>query len=158
VRLPTGSTNRSSSVEDLSLGSAKTVLLGTAVIDASVGRFGLTTAANASASTGAEAVPVQDAGFLASRPTDWVEVHARPRWRLSQALAVHAAYSYRSSESGADHLAGAGLSFFPLATRPGDAPPMEMRFTHLEAVRGDPGMPKFFREQLEVRAYLRLFR
>lgn len=158
ARLPTGSTERASGVQDLSLGSGEVVANGGAVLDALAGRFGLTTAVTASATlAGSDAVPVNI--FAPDPPsTDWLEVHARPRWHLSRALSVHGAYSYRHNNVGADHLVGGGVSFLPLPTVPGGSPPMEVRFTHLEAIRGDAGMPKFFREQLEVRVYLRLFR
>jgi hypothetical protein len=33
-----------------------------------------------------------------------------------------------------------------------------MRFTHLQAITGDPGRPQFFRDQLELRIYYRLLK
>jgi hypothetical protein len=158
ARLPTGSTKRRSSVVDLSLGDGEVVFNGSAVLDAAAGRFGLTTAATASFTPAGADAPVFDL-FGPERPsTDWLEVLVRPRWHLSQALALHGAYSQRIDNGGSHHLAGGGVSFMPLPTAPGRSPPMEVRFTHLEAIRGDAGRPKFFREQLEVRLYLRIFR
>ena len=59
---------------------------------------------------------------------------------------------------GVDQLVGGGVSYSTLsAYRAGArALPMEMRFTHLEAVSGDANRPKFFRDQLEMRIYFRL--
>jgi hypothetical protein len=158
ARLPTGSSKFESSVEDLSLGAGDPIVSGSAVLDASAGRFGVTTAMSASQSLAANDLLPLLGGIPRPPTTDWIEVHARPRWHLSSALSLHGAYSYRRSDTGGDHLAGAGVSFMPLPTKPGGSPPMEMRFTHLEAIGGDAGMPKFFRDQLEVRVYLRVFR
>jgi hypothetical protein len=46
----------------------------------------------------------------------------------------------------------------PDALRSGGRLPIEMRFTHLEAISGAVGQPKYFRDQIEVRIYYRLLR
>ena len=52
---------------------------------------------------------------------------------------------------------GGGVSYSTLSSYRGTGPlPIEMRFTHLEAITGDAGRLKFFRDQLEVRIYYRL--
>lgn len=84
-----------------------------------------------------------------------------PRWHLSEPLSFFAAYSLRSTDAlGNDQLLGGGISYSTLAQYgPNNRSlPIEMRFTHLEAVAGDAGRPKFFRDQLELRLYLRLLR
>ena len=57
-----------------------------------------------------------------------------------------------------DQLIGGGVTYSTLSAYENRriALPLEMRFTHLEAVSGDAGRPKFFRDQLEVRVYFRL--
>jgi hypothetical protein len=61
--------------------------------------------------------------------------------------------------TGSDQLLGGGLTFAGFRrTREGRTPSMEMRYTHLEAISGDAGRPRFFRDQIELRIYYRLGR
>jgi len=74
---------------------------------------------------------------------------------------LQAAYSLRSTDkNGGDQLVGGGVTYSTLSAyrsgARGGGLPLEMRFTHLEAVSGDSNRPKFFRDQLEMRIYFRL--
>ena len=154
VRLPTGSTQSPSAVADLRIGEGQVVVDSRALLDVRTGRVGLFAA-------GAFATSVRDNDTTnaATRDARWTEIQVAPRWHLSDALAVHAAYSLRSTDkSGTDQLVGGGVSFSTLSAyrAGGRRLPMEMRFTHLEAVTGAASRPKFFRDQLELRIYFRL--
>jgi hypothetical protein len=153
VRLPTGSRDSPSDVVDMRLGNGSVVVDSRAILDMRTGRFGLL-------ATGHFASSVHDVDTvgLATRNSRWTEIHLAPRWHLSEPFSIHAAYSLRSTDKlGGDELVGGGVSFTSLAKFQGiGSPPVEMRFTHLESIRGDPGRPKFFREQLELRIYYRL--
>jgi hypothetical protein len=153
VRLPTGSRQSPSDVVDLRLGDGSVVVDTRAIVDARAGRFGLLAAGHFATS-----VHHVDTTAIASRNSRWTEVHITPRWHLSEPFALHAAYSIRSTDKlGGDQLVGGGVSFSSLASFRGKgSPPVEMRFTHLEAISGDGGRPKFFRDQIEVRIYYRL--
>ena len=86
-----------------------------------------------------------------------MELDFAPRLYLSPPLSIHGAYSIRQTESAGDQLVGGGVTYSTLAGFKGSGPlPIEMRFTHLEAIKGDVGRPKFFRDQIEVRLYRRL--
>jgi hypothetical protein len=153
VRLPTGSRQSPSDIIDLRLGDGSVVVDARAIADARRGRFGLLAAGHFATS-----VHDVDTTDIASRTARWTEVHVAPRWHLSEPFAIHAAYSIRSTDKlGGDQLVGAGVSFSSLAGFQGKgSPPVEMRFTHLEAISGDAGRPKFFRDQIEIRIYYRL--
>jgi hypothetical protein len=154
VRLPTGSRESPSQLMDLRLGEGAVIVDSRAVFDARVGRLGLLAAGHFAAN-----VHSNDTSNTASRNSRWMELQVAPRWHLSEPFAIHGAYSLRSTDKlGGDQLVGAGLSFSTLsAYRRGTRPlPMEMRFTHLEAISGDAGRPKFFRDQIELRIYSRL--
>lgn len=156
VRLPTGSTQRANQLVDLSTGGGAVVVDGRVLADARLARFGLFAAATYAAS-----VRNADTSMAALRNSRWTSLQLQPRWHISGPLAVFGAYSLRSTDKrGGDQLAGGGVSYSTLAGyRGGDRRlPIEMRFTHLEAVSGDPGRPKFFRDQIELRIYLRLLR
>ena len=154
VRLPTGSTQSRSSVVDVRLGEGSVIVDSRALFDVHVGRLGLLAA-------GQYAVNVRDKDTLnvSTRNSRWTEIQLAPRWHLSEPLSFHLAYSLRSTDKlGGDQLAGVGVTYSTLSAyrAGGRSLPMEMRFTHLEAVSGDANRPKFFRDQLEVRVYFRL--
>lgn len=162
LRLSTGSDESPSEVMDMRLSPGDERLDTRAFLDASFGRLGLLAAARfetalASAATGdlnvdAPPEPVTDRRIL--------EISVAPRWHFSEPLSFHAAWSLRSADvTGSDQLVGGGVSFSGFSsTRAGRTPPIEMRFTHLEAITGAAGRPRFFRDQLEVRIYYRLKR
>jgi hypothetical protein len=154
LRLPTGSRQSPSDLVDLRLGEASVIVDSRAILDARAGRLGLL-------ATGAFATSVRsnDTTNAATRDSRWTELQVSPRWHLSEPFAVHGAYSFRSSDKhGGDQVVGGGVSFSTLSSyrRGGKDLPLEMRFTHLEAITGDAGRPKFFRDQIEVRIYFRL--
>jgi hypothetical protein len=154
VRLPTGSRQSPSDLVDLRLGDASVIIDSRAVLDARAGRLGLLAAGQFATS-----VRSNDTTNTATRNSRWTELQVAPRWHLSEPFAFHGAYSLRSTDKlGADQLVGGGVSFSTLSTyrRGSGSLPMEMRFTHLEAISGDAGRPKFWRDQLEVRIYFRL--
>lgn len=151
LRFPSGSRQSVSDLADLRTGGGSIVVDSRAILDARAGRFGLL-------ASGLFAASVRDVDTtnLAMRNSQWTEVHVAPRWHFSEPFAIHGAYSLRSTDKlGGDQLAGGGVSFTTLANYTGGLLPVEMRFTHLEAISGDAGRPKFFRDQLEVRIYYR---
>jgi len=149
VRLPTGSRQSMSNLVDLSLGTGALTLDARAFADLSFGRAGLLASA-AFHSTGADSPVRGDRRVTA--------FHIAPRWHLSAPLSVHGAYTRRDGDvSESTQLVGGGVSFMkPDALRSGGRLPIEMRFTHLEAISGAVGQPKYFRDQIEVRIYNRL--
>jgi hypothetical protein len=152
LRFPTGTRHSGSGVADLRTGTGKLALNSRAIMDARFARLGLLAAADVSIALG-------DADSLASPDSRWTEFLVAPRWHVSEPFAVHAAYSLRSADvSGGDQLLGGGVSFTTLGLWGGGALPMEMRYTHLEAISGDAGRPRFFRDQLELRLYFRLLK
>jgi hypothetical protein len=154
LRLPTGSRQSPSGVADLRLGDGSYVIDSRAVMEARAGHVGLLAAAHV-----AVAVSSRDTGSSSPGDKRWMELTVAPRLHLSEPFSIHGAFSRRSSDrSGADRLVGGGVSFSTLSAyrRDGRVLPMEMRFTHLEAIGGDPGRPKFFRDQIEVRIYFHL--
>jgi hypothetical protein len=154
VRLPTGSVQSTSDIADLRLGEGRVVVDSRAVLDARFGRLGLLAAGDFAAS-----VHDNDTTNAATRNSRWTEIQLAPRWHFSEPVAIHAAYSLRSTDKlGGDQLIGGGVTFSTLSAyrAGGRSLPMEMRFTHLEAVGGDANRPKFFRDQLELRIYFRL--
>jgi hypothetical protein len=166
VRLPTGSTESRGELVDVSLGDGGVVIDSRAIVDARVGRFGVLAVGQYIALVGDAPTGIVPERAYApesfGQSTRSTQIHVAPRWHLSEPFAFHAAYSLRSTDkSGGDQLVGGGVSFSTLAAyRAGTtkAIPMEMRFTHLEAIAGDPARPKFFRDQIEVRIYYRLRR
>jgi len=154
ARLPTGSRDSPSEFADLTLGAGSPAVEARAALDLTFGRFGLlavgdgwtTVAATEDVAVGAE--------------SQVFGLHLAPRWYVSAPLSFHAAYSLRQGDGpGTTQLVGGGVSVSTLpAFRAGGGPlPFEMRFTHLEAISGPAGTPKFFRDQLELRLYYRLF-
>ena len=154
VRLATGSRQSKSELVDLSTGGGMIVASGRALLDARSGRVGLL--ASASFASNVKAI---DTVGLATRAERWTEINLAPRWHFSDPFSVHAAYSVRSTDKeGGDQLAGGGVSISRISDFTGGPLPIEMRFTHLQAIKGDPGRPKFFRDQLELRLYYRLLK
>jgi hypothetical protein len=166
VRLPTGSRLTRGEMLDLRLGEGAVVVDSRAVADGRLGRVGLLV-------TGQVAVKAGDDGsspIVVSAPSSelfpaskrLIQLHVAPRWHISEPFSFHGAYSLRMTDnSESDQLVGGGVSFSTLALfRAGVSKsiPLEMRFTHLEAIGGDPGRPKFFRDQIELRIYYRLRR
>jgi hypothetical protein len=152
VRLATGSRQYKGELVDLSTGGGMIVVNGRTLLDARSGRVGVL--ASASFATSVKAV---DTVSLASRSERWTEINLAPRWHLSEPFSVHAAYSLRSTDKeGGDQLVGGGVSIMRISDLRDGPLPIEMRFTHLQAITGDPGRPKFFRDQLELRLYYRL--
>jgi hypothetical protein len=156
ARLPTGSRQSPNELVDLRLGAGTVVIDSRAILDARGGRFGILAAGHFATS-----VTEDTTASAAARSRRSTELHVAPRVHLSEPLSIHGAYSMRSTDKlGGDQLVGGGVTFSTLsAFRAGSKSiPMEMRFTHLEAITGDAGRPKFFRDQLEVRIYYRLRR
>lgn len=161
VRLATGSRDSPSEIMDLTLGSGMHALDTRAALDARLGRFGILVVGDAIVAQREESLASLDGpdGFRGP-DARIVGVHVAPRWHLSAPLSFHVAYTMRDGDvSGARHLVGGGVSVSTLAAyRASGGPlPLEMRFTHLEALGGAAGTPKFFRDQIEVRVYYRLF-
>ena len=154
VRLATGSRQYKSELADLSTGGGMIVANARALLDAKSGRVGLLASASFASS-----VKTVDTVNLAARAQRWTEINLAPRWHFSSPFSVHAAYSLRSTDKeGADQLVGGGVSISRISDFTGGPLPIEMRFTHLQAITGDPGRPKFFRDQLELRLYYRLLK
>jgi hypothetical protein len=166
VRLSTGSTDSPSEVVDMRLGTGDDRVDARAIFDASYGRFGLLAAVRHETAISAEerfdplVDPNPDAPPAPVTDRSLTEFSVAPRWHLSAPLAFHAAYSFRSAgTTGSDQLVGGGVSFSGFRrTGEGRSPSMEMRYTHLEAISGDAGRPRFFRDQIELRIYYRLRR
>jgi hypothetical protein len=153
VRFPTGSRMSPSDLVDLRLGEGAVVVDSRVAFDTKAGRFGMLVVGD-----GAFKVHSTDTSTAVVRNSRWVELQLQPRWHLSEALALHGAYSLRSTDKfGGDQLVGGGISFSTLSVyrRGARAHPIEARFTHLEAISGDSGRPKFFRDQIELRLYFR---
>lgn len=151
IRLPTSSQQSPSELADLRLGDGP-MIDARAALDLQAGRAGLLAVGDLSY--------VNDGTELA-RNSRWFGVHLAPRWHLSAPLSLHGAYSLRKADySGATQFVGGGVSFstLPGYRATGGVLPMEMRFTHLEALSAESGQPKYFRDQIEVRLYFRLFK
>lgn len=154
VRFATGSRQYKGELVDLSTGGGMIVTTGRGVVDAKAGRLGLL--ASASFASNVRAV---DTVNLATRAERWTEINLAPRWHFSDPFSVHAAWSMRSTDKeGGDQLVGGGVSISRISDFTGGPLPIEMRFTHLQAITGDPGRPKLFRDQLELRIYYRLLK
>jgi hypothetical protein len=151
VRLPTGSTQSPSEIVDMRLGNGVTAVDGRVFFDGQVGRFGLLTAARFATLVGNDTTIPRPYG------KQRIELDLAPRFHISAPFALHGAYTIRTTESEGDQLVGGGVTYSTLAAYRGTgALPIEMRFTHLEAIKGGATRPKFFRDQIEVRIYRRL--
>lgn len=154
VRLATGSRQSTGELADLSTGGGMIVASGRGVLDARKGRVGLL--ASAAFASNVRSV---DTVNLANRAERWTEIDLAPRWHLSEPFSIHGAYSLRTTDKeGGDQLVGGGVSISRINDFTGGPLPIEMRFTHLQAITGDPGRPQFFRDQLELRIYYRLLK
>ena len=162
LRLATGSDESPSEVMDMRLSPGTDRLDSRAIFDASFGRFGVLAAARyetkLTAAEGVDPAIPRTADPLTDKHV--TEISVAPRWHLSAPLSFHAAWSLRSADvTGSSQLVGGGVSFSGFSsTRAGRTPPIEMRYTHLEAVTGAAGQPRFFRDQIELRIYYRLLR
>lgn len=154
VRLATGSRQSKGELADLSTGGGMIVAGGRVLMDGRQGRVGLLASAALASS-----VRAVDTVNLANRAERWTEIDIAPRWHFSDPFSIHAAYSLRlTDKEGGDQLLGGGVSLSRISDYTGGPLPIEMRFTHLQAIKGDPGRPRFFRDQLELRIYYRLLR
>ena len=164
VQFPTGSRETRGEQIDLALGEGSVVIDSRVFFDGRIGRFGLLAA-------GEYAFKPSDKGFapnagvrseLLGSSSQMTQLYVSPRFHVAEPFSFHGAYAFRSMDQfGGDQLIGGGVSFSTLASfRAGTTKniPMEMRFTHLEAIDGDPGRPKFWRDQIELRIYYRLRR
>jgi hypothetical protein len=148
VRLPTGSTQSPSDLINMRFGNGATTLDGRVLLDVQAGRFGILTAAQFATLVNADTIEFRPYG------NQRMELDIAPRFYLSPPLSIHGAYSIRQAQAAGDQLVGGGITYSTLAGYKGSGRlPVEMRFTHLEAIKGDVGRPKFFRDQIEVRLY-----
>lgn len=154
LRFPSGTRHSPGEIVDLRTGTGATTVATRAILNAKYARLGLLASADL-------AVALGDVDSLRGVASDsrWTEVHLAPRWHLSEPFAIHGAYSLRSAnESGGDQLAGIGVTFTTIERWDRSRLPIEMRYTHLEAITGDAGRPRFFRDQIELRLYYRLLK
>jgi hypothetical protein len=161
ARLPTGSRDSPSEIADLTLGGGTAAVDARAALDLKLGRFGALVVGDALFALETQPTASLDAPLPAQRDSRIVGIHVAPRWHLSNPLSFHLAYTFRSGDvSEAQQLVGGGVSVSTLSAyrAAGGALPLEMRFTHLEALTGIAGSPKFFSDRIEVRIYYRLFR
>ena len=154
VRLATGSRQSKGELAALHTGGGMIVGTGAGMLDTRVGRVGLLASASYSAN-----VRSVDTVNLAARAERWTEISLAPRWHLSDGFSLHGAYALRSTDKeGGDQLAGGGVTISRISDFTGGPLPIEMRFTHLQTITGDPDRPRFFRDQLELRIYYRLLK
>ena len=150
LRVPSGSRQAPVGVADLRIGDGAIGFDARGIGDVHWGRLALLGAASLTSVGSNPAMPPGD--------TRRVSLDLEPRWHLTAPLSIHASYALRTADfTGNSQLAGGGVSFTTVSTfRPGDRPlPMEMRYSHLETIRGAAGAAKFTRDQLEVRIYFR---
>ena len=150
ARLPTSSQDSPSPLADLRLGDDRPMIEARAALDLQSGRVGLL--ASGDATVALEEDPLRDGR--------WIGVHLAPRIHLSPPMAFHGAYSFRqASLGGSEQFVGGGVSYSTYGLhRDGGPLPVEMRYTHLESLKGPAGQPKYVRDQLELRIYFRLWR
>ena len=161
--MPTGTKLSGSEIVDLRTTEDEQIIDLRAFVDARFARFGMLASARQAFGQRLELAnpsipkdPIEVATPF-TNSTSWTEVNVAPRWHFSGPLAIHAAWSIRSTDKqGGDQLAGAGFSFITLDRYDGRTLPVEMRYTHLEAISGDAGRPRLFRDQIELRLYYRL--
>lgn len=155
-RFNSGSQQSPSPLTDLRLGRLGDVVEVQTTLDLAAGRFGLLAAGDVQVA-GAVAVPVDPVLVAGAGPeysSTWIGLHVSPRVQLSAPLALHGAYSMRRSDSRDQRFAGGGASFSTRGDFDRGGPlPLEMRYMHLEALRGSVGEPKFVRDQIELRIY-----
>lgn len=148
ARFASGTRRAPAGVADLRIGDGGVGFDARALLDLQRGRLGLFSAASYS---------VIGSGPLSSpNDADRIGIDVAPRLHLTRPLALHGAWSLRRGDlTGTMQLVGGGVSFTTIGSyRRGARPlPMEMRYSHLEAARGDAGLPRLVRDQLEVRIY-----
>lgn len=148
VRFASGTRRAPSGITDMRIGDGGIGFTARAVVDMQTGRFGMLGGASLTSVGSGPASTPNDATRYA--------FDLAPRLHVTSPLAVHGAWSFRNGDlSGTTQLVGGGVSFTTVNRyRPGARPlPMEMRFSHLQAIRGDAGLPRLVRDQLEVRIY-----
>jgi hypothetical protein len=148
VRFPSGSRQAPISVTDLRIADGAVGFGARAMGELQRGRVAIIGAATYTSVGVNSAMPPSD--------TRRVSVDVEPRWNLTAPLSIHGSYSLRTADySGNTQLAGGGVSFTTISTwQRGSRPlPMEMRYSHLETIKGAVGAAKFTRDQLEVRIY-----
>jgi hypothetical protein len=162
--IPTGTSISPSEIVDLRTTENAHVVDLRTIADLRYARFGVIVAGRA-AIAGSVAVvepaltprPSGDTTFPFAESSSWSEFSVAPRWHLGEPFSIHGAYSYRTSDkNGGDQLAGVGVSFTTVEKYDGSTLPIEMRYTHLEAISGAPGRSRFVRDQIELRVYFRL--
>lgn len=155
LRMPTGSTQTVSEVAPLNLGDGSWAVDSRAIAELRYRRAELLAAADVAIS-----FKDRDTTNALLRNSRVTYLALQPAFHLSEAFAFHGAYTLQSTDRfGSTQLVGGGFSYSTLsAYKAGKkALPLETRFTHLEAVTGSNGLPKFFRDQIELRIYFRLF-
>lgn len=148
VRFASGTRRAPAGVTDMRIGDGGVGFDARALLDLHRGRLGV---------FGAASYSVIGSGPLSSpNDADRIGIDVAPRLHLTAPLALHGAWSLRRGDfTGTTQLVGGGVSFTTVNSyRRGARPlPMEMRYSHLEAARGDAGAPRLVRDQLEVRIY-----
>lgn len=161
ARLPTGSRDSPSEIADLTLGGGTPAVDARAALDMTLGRFGALVVGDALFALETQPLVSLDGPLAPRRDSRIVGLHVAPRWHLSNPLSFHLAYTFRGGDvSDTQQLVGGGVSVSTLSAyrAAGGALPIEMRFTHLEALSGMAGSPKYFSDQIEVRIYYRLLK
>ena len=155
-RFSSSSQQSPSEIVDLRLGDSRNMVASNIAVDLAAGRVGVLASADVAIALG-DASSSPPAIVAPPFPLDsrWVGVHVAPRFHLSRPFSVHGAYTLRTMDaSGSEQLVGGGVSFSTLPQFTAGGPfPMEMRYTHLQSLSGPSGLPKYFRDQLEVRLY-----
>lgn len=157
LRLATGSRQSPSPITDLRLGDGMNTVESRLAVDLQARRIGVLAVGDlALGMDETDVVPLDASGNAIERDTRWLGIHVAPRFHISEPFAIHGAWTLRTANvSGSSSLVGGGVSYTTLQRfLSGGGPlPLEMRFTHLESLSGPAGMPKFARDQIEVRIY-----
>ncbi len=153
VSLPSGTRRAPVAVADLRIANGAVGFDLRGIAEWRLGRAGLTATGSATSLGKNSVMPAYDSRIV----TTAVE----PRWHVTGPLELHGSWALRVGDlSGNAQFAGGGVSFSTVGSyKRGDRPlPMEMRFTHLEAVSGTAGVERLTRDQVEVRLYYSLGR
>jgi hypothetical protein len=135
-------------VADLRIGDGAIGFDARGIAEVQRGRAGIIGAATYTSVGVNSAMPPSD--------TRRISIDLEPRYNLTAPMTIHGSYALRTADfTGNTSLAGGGVSFTTVALhKRGSRPlPMEMRYSHLETIRGDVGAAKFTRDQVEVRIY-----
>jgi hypothetical protein len=153
VSLPTATRRAPVDIVDLRIGNGAVGFDVRGIAEWRLGRAGLIATGSATKLGKNATMPAYDSRLITSA--------LEPRWHLSGPLEIHGNYALRVGDlSGSAHFAGGGVSFTTVSSyKRGDRPlPMEMRYTHLESIKGAVGIERFSRDQVEVRIYYSLGR